>query len=97
MVDAAGATKYTYYPGGLLNTEDGPFVSDTVTYTYNNARLRSGLALQQPTKRCRSMVLTYFPARKWVLTIDTGALGLPGVAVDRMVRSGSRTGRRDEQ
>src|SRR5438874_10703974 len=33
----------TYYPGGLLNSEDGPFASDTVTYTYNNARLRSGL------------------------------------------------------
>ncbi len=49
MVDAVGTTKYTYYAGGLLNTEDGPFASDTVTYTYNNARLRSGLTLQQPT------------------------------------------------
>src|SRR5438876_8440712 len=49
MVDAAGTTKYTYYAGGLLNTEDGPFASDTVSYTYNNARLRSGLTLQQPT------------------------------------------------
>src|SRR6266516_4265414 len=59
MVDAAGTTKYTYYAGGLLNTEDlpapklrqagGPFASDTVTYTYNNARLRSGLTLQKPT------------------------------------------------
>src|SRR5882724_9367608 len=49
MVDAAGTTKYTYYAGGLLNTEDGPWTSDTVTYTYNNARLRSGLTLQQPT------------------------------------------------
>src|SRR5205823_649118 len=38
-----------YYAGGLLNTEDGPWASDTVTYTYNNARLRSGLVLQQPT------------------------------------------------
>jgi len=41
MVDAAGTTKYTYYAGGLLNAEDGPWTSDTVTYTYNNARLRS--------------------------------------------------------
>src|SRR5207249_5387797 len=49
MVDAAGTTKYTYYAGGLLNTEDGPWASDTVSYTYNNARLRSGLTLQQPT------------------------------------------------
>ena len=49
MVDAAGTTKYTYYAGGLLNTEDGPWTNDTVTVTYNNARLRSGLSLQQPT------------------------------------------------
>src|SRR5205823_11169999 len=49
MVDATGTTKYTYYAGGLLNTEDGPWASDTATYTYNNARLRSGLVLQQPT------------------------------------------------
>src|SRR5207244_4058560 len=37
MVDAAGVTKYTYYAGGLLNTEDGPWSSDTVTYGYNSA------------------------------------------------------------
>jgi len=35
MVDAVGTTKYTYYAGGLLNTEDGPWSSDTVSYTYN--------------------------------------------------------------
>ena len=29
-----------------MNTEDGPLASDTVTYTYNYARLRSGLSLQ---------------------------------------------------
>src|SRR5439155_6584144 len=49
MVDAAGTTKFTYYAGGLLWTEDGPWANDTVTNTYNNARLRSGLVLQQPT------------------------------------------------
>ena len=49
MVDAAGTAKYTYYTGGLLNTDDGLWTSDTVTYTYNNARLCSGLTLQQPT------------------------------------------------
>ena len=48
MVDAVGTTKYTYYAGGLLNTEDGPWSSDTVSYTYNN-RLRASLSLQQPT------------------------------------------------
>jgi hypothetical protein len=49
MVDAAGTTKYTYKPGGLLETEDGPWASDTVTNLYNSARLRSGLVLVQPT------------------------------------------------
>ena len=48
MVDGAGTTKFTYDAGGLLNTEDGPWASDTVTYTYNN-RLRASLSLQQPT------------------------------------------------
>jgi len=49
MVDASGTSKYTYYAGGLMNTEDGPWSTDTVTYTYNIARLRTGLTLQQPT------------------------------------------------
>ncbi len=31
MVDAAGTSKYTYYAGGVLNTEDGPWSSDTVS------------------------------------------------------------------
>ena len=48
MVDAVGTTKYTYYAGGLLNTEDGSWSSDSVSYTYNN-RLRASLSLQQPT------------------------------------------------
>ena len=48
MVDAAGTTKYTYYAGVLLNTEDGPWSSDTVTDTYTD-RLRASLSLQQPT------------------------------------------------
>src|SRR6266571_3809463 len=48
MVDAVGTTAFTYYAGGLLNTEDGPWASDTVSYTYNNRR-RAGLSLQQPS------------------------------------------------
>ena len=48
MVDAVGPTKYTYYPGGLLWTEDGPWADGTVTNYYNAARMRSGLGLRQP-------------------------------------------------
>jgi RHS repeat-associated protein len=73
MVDAAGTTKYTYYTGGLLNTEDGPFASDTVTYTYNNARLRSGLSLQQPTGTWTNGFLYDAVKRLTNLTSQAGA------------------------
>src|SRR6266496_1709249 len=49
MVDAVGTTAFSYYAGGLLNTEDGPWASDTVSYTNNSARMRQSLTLQQPT------------------------------------------------
>ena len=42
MVDAAGTTKYTYYAGGLLNTEEGPWVSDTVTYGESSCHRTDG-------------------------------------------------------
>src|SRR2546425_9682365 len=46
MVDAAGSTVYGY-ASQFLASEDGPWDSDTVTYSYLN-RLRSGLTLSQP-------------------------------------------------
>ena len=49
MVDAAGTSAYTYWPGGSLHTEDGPWSNDTVSYTNNTARLRQNLTLLQPT------------------------------------------------
>jgi len=48
MVDAVGTNYYYYTSGNQLRVEDGPFASDSVTNTYQN-RLRTGLALQQPT------------------------------------------------
>ncbi len=51
MVDTIGgneyACNYTYVPGGFLQSEDGPWANDTVTYTWNNG-LSSGLSLAQP-------------------------------------------------
>jgi RHS repeat-associated protein len=47
MSDAVGNTYYTYSAAGQLQSEDGPWNNDTVTYAYNN-RLRSGMTLQQP-------------------------------------------------
>jgi len=48
MVDAAGTTTCTYWPGGLLKTEGGLWANDTVTNFYFQ-RLRTSLVLQQPT------------------------------------------------
>ncbi len=47
MSDAVGNTYYTYTAAGQLQSEDGPWNNDTVTYAYNN-RLRSSMTLQQP-------------------------------------------------
>jgi RHS repeat-associated protein len=49
MVDAVGTNAYSYWPGGLLHTDDGPFANDTVSYTNNAARLRQSMTLQQPS------------------------------------------------
>jgi YD repeat-containing protein len=48
MIDAVGTTKRSYTAVGQLLSEDGPWASDTVTYSYTN-RLRSSLSLQQPS------------------------------------------------
>ncbi len=48
MVDAAGATVFNYSSFGALLSEDGPWANDTVSYTYDNGRRRSGLTLLSP-------------------------------------------------
>ena len=47
IVDAAGTTVYGY-ANQFLASEDGPWDNDTVTYGYNNNRMRNSLALAQP-------------------------------------------------
>ncbi len=47
LVDAVGTNAYTYDAAGQLLSEDGPWSSDTVSYTYTN-RLRKSLSLLQP-------------------------------------------------
>jgi YD repeat-containing protein len=51
MVDQVGTTQYTYHQNGLLQTENGPWANDTVTYSYHLQvpHLRTGLTLQQPS------------------------------------------------
>jgi RHS repeat-associated protein len=46
MIDGIGTTAFTWTPGGQLASEDGPWSSDAVSYSYSH-RLRSGLSLQQ--------------------------------------------------
>ena len=48
MVDAVGTSGFTYWAGGQLASEDGPWSSDAVTNGYTK-RLRHGMGLQQPT------------------------------------------------
>ncbi len=46
-VDALGTMRYSYYPSGLLASEDGPWDNDTVSYSYTNLLLAT-LTLLQP-------------------------------------------------
>ena len=48
MSDPVGGTVFTYSPVGKLATEDGPWDTDTVTYSYSQG-LRSTLSLNTPT------------------------------------------------
>jgi RHS repeat-associated protein len=88
-VDATGTTKYTYHLNGQLLTEDSPWDYDTVTYGYNNARLRNSLSLQQPTGNWTNG-FTYDGARR--LATVTSPAGTytysykgPGVLVTNLV------------
>jgi RHS repeat-associated protein len=47
MSDGIGTTAFGYTPAGQLASENGPWTSDTMSYTYTN-RLRTVLDLQQP-------------------------------------------------
>lgn len=47
LIDAVGSTAYQYTSGGQLLSEDGPWTSDTVSYSYNNRR-RSSLSVVAP-------------------------------------------------
>jgi RHS repeat-associated protein len=47
VVDSTGTTKFKYTDAGQLLSEDGPWASDTVSYTYS-ARRRASLSVLQP-------------------------------------------------
>src|SRR5436190_1562262 len=62
MVDAVGTTAYGYAKQ-FLASEDGPWDSDTVSYTYNN-RLRNGLSLPQPNASSWTQSYSYDAANR---------------------------------
>lgn len=76
MVDAVGTTYYTYNGAGLLLTEDGPWPDDTVTYSYNYQRLRTGLSLLAPNASPWAQTYGYDAAER--LTNVTSPAGVFG-------------------
>src|SRR5439155_1434025 len=62
MVDGVGAAAYSFTTGGLLQSEDGPWPSDTVSYSYQN-RLRTGLNLRRPTPQIGFRAIPTTPPR----------------------------------
>jgi RHS repeat-associated protein len=72
MVDVTGTTVYSYDAAGQSLSEDGPWDSDTVSYSYTN-RLRTGLSLSAPAASPWSQNYSYDLARR--LTNVTSAAG----------------------
>lgn len=63
MTDGVGTSKFTYTAAGQLQSEDGPWSSDTINYTYNN-RLRSNFTLQEPVGASLSQTYGHDSARR---------------------------------
>jgi RHS repeat-associated protein len=75
MVDAAGTTAFTYNNAGLLQSEDGPWAYDTVSYSYAN-KLRTGLSLQEPSASDWTESYAYDVTKRLTsLTSPAGAFG----------------------
>jgi RHS repeat-associated protein len=84
MSDGVGTTAFTYTPAGQLASENGPWPSDQVAYSYTD-RLRTALDLQQPN--ASSWVQDYVydlaarmtgitsPAGTFAYTYNTGLAG----------------------
>ncbi len=79
MTDAVGTSTFTYTAAGQLQSEDGPWSSDTITYSYNN-RLRSGFTLQEPIGSSLSQTYGYDASRR--LTNITSTAGAFTYAYD---------------
>jgi len=75
MTDTVGSTRFTYTPAGRLDTEDGPWASDNVAYSYIEGQ-RTSLNLQQPLASAWSQTYGYDAARRLqTLTSPAGTFG----------------------
>ena len=71
-----GATSLGWTEFGTLASEDGPWANDTVGYGYNDARLRSSLALSQPNAAAWTKTYGYDAAwRPQTLSSPAGQFG----------------------
>ena len=43
LSDGLGASSFTYSDGGQMTSEDGPWLNDTVTFSYNKKKKGSVL------------------------------------------------------
>jgi RHS repeat-associated protein len=83
MSDGIGTTAFTYTQTGQLQSESGPWASDTITYSYSD-RLRTELDLQQPNASDWMQSYSYDAGnRLQTTTSPAGAFGYthnPGLA-----------------
>ncbi|MBI3851947.1 MAG: RHS repeat-associated core domain-containing protein [Verrucomicrobia bacterium] len=76
MVDAVGTSVYTYNTIGQLLSEDGPWANDTVSYSYDSGRRRSGLTILAPNASAWTQSYGYDSANRMTnITSPAGAFG----------------------
>ena len=79
LLDAVGATRYSYTSVGAVSAEDVPWDNDTVSYSYAN-QLRATLTLQRPSASPLNQTYSYDLAKR--LTAIANAAGNYGYQYD---------------
>ena len=88
MVDAVGTTAFSYTPAGRLQSENGPWANDMLTYTYVQG-LRTALTLSQTTSNWSQ---TYGFDSGWRMTGITSPAGNFGYSYNFQPASSLVTG-----
>jgi YD repeat-containing protein len=75
MADAVGTTTFSYTPAGQLASENGPWTSDQISYTYAN-RQRASLSVEQPAAPSLAEAYAYDGANRLTsITAPPGVFG----------------------